>query len=62
MTTSSSGFLPENLVSTLKGELLSLERESRTRTLLVEYHVEHGIAREARIRNRESLHIVALTS
>ena len=58
----SSGFLPTELVSALKGELLSIGREGKTRTVQVEYWVKRGVAVEARVRNQGSLHIVALSS
>ena len=54
--------MPDRLVATIKGELTSLQCEGRTRTFMVEYRVEKGIPIEARVRNRETLHIVALSS
>ena len=59
---SSSGFLPAELVSALKSELLSLEREGRTRTVEIHWRVEHGQPIEARVRSRECLRIVSLSS
>ncbi len=60
--TSSSGFLPGELVQALKSELLGLEREGRTRTIAIEWRIEAGVPVEARVRSRESLRIVALTT
>jgi len=62
MNADSSGFLPGPLISAIKGELLSIEREGSTRTMTVEYWVTRGQPVEARVRNRETLHIVALSS
>ncbi len=62
MSTSSSGFLPESLVDAIKGEVCALQHEGRTRTFLVEFRVEHGTPVEARLRSRESVRIVSLSS
>jgi hypothetical protein len=54
--------MPDHLVSAIKGELLSIGREGSTRTVQVEFWIRHGVPLEARVRNRESLHIVSLSS
>jgi len=58
----SPGLFPEALVDAVKGEALFLGREQRTRTFAVEYRVVDGIAREARLRSRECLIVVPLSS
>lgn len=63
LSTASSGRLfPRELIETVKSEAKSLEREQRTRTFYVEYRVTDGVPLEARVRSRESLIVVPLTS
>lgn len=60
--TSTSGFLPPELVDVLKGEVISLGHERRTRSFSVEYYVRDGVPIEARFRTRERVIIVPLTT
>ena len=62
MGTSSTGFMPPPLVNAIKGELINVGREGSTRTVLVEYWIKQGLPVEARVRNREALHIICLSS
>lgn len=62
MNPSTSGFMPPSLVNAIKGELFSVHREGSSRTIMVEYWVRQGTPIEARVRSRESLHVVALSS
>ena len=60
MNMSTSGFMPDSLVGTIKGELLRMD--GRTDTVRVELWVVDGMPVEARVRGRESLHVVSLSS
>ena len=60
MSTSSSGFMPPGLLGTIKGELIHLS--GRTDTVRIEMWVVNGKPIEARVRGRETLHVVSLTT
>lgn len=60
--TSTSGFLPPALVDVVKSEVASVGRERRTRTFEVQYRAVDGILIEARLRTRERVIVVPLTS
>ncbi len=62
MVTSSSGFMPVELVDVIKSEVCFLAGEQRTRTFSVEWRVERGALIEARVRSRECLRIVDLST
>ena len=57
-----SRLFPEALIDAVKSEALFLGREQRTRTFAVEYRCVGGIVREARVRGRETLIVVPLSS
>jgi hypothetical protein len=59
---SDHGLFPPALIDAVKSEVLLLGREERTRTFSVDYRVVAGVAREARVRSRESLIVVPLTT
>lgn len=61
MNTSSSGFLPPAVVDAIKGELINSKARDKY-VFAVEYHMQSGVALEVRVRGRETLHVVALTS
>lgn len=61
MNPSTSGFMPGTLVNAIKGELLNVTRDGGT-TVHVEFWIKQGQPVEARVRSRESLHVVLLTS
>jgi len=60
MITSSSGFMPPELVNTIKGEIVLGQSRSKY-SFAVEFHIQGG-AMEARVRSKEVLHVVSLTS
>lgn len=62
MDSGTSGFMPERLMDAIKGEVLSLQREERTRTFSVEFRVVRGVPSEARLRSHEVFKVVTLSS
>jgi hypothetical protein len=62
VSVATSGFLPPELVNIIKSEAHTLLREHRTRTFSVEYRSDDGILIEARLRTRERVVIVPLTT
>lgn len=65
MSSTGSGMrdpFPTPLKEAVRSEVLRIGVEERTRTFSVEYRCVNGVMKEARVRGRETLIIVPITS
>lgn len=60
--TDSSSILPPALVDRVKAEFDILAREGRTRTFYIECRSDQGVPHSARLRSRESVFEISLST